>query len=75
MKIITAKQSNEWRIFVLTDDGESLASFDLQDADAAEALFLSLLTPDELAALDTAAANARAIDAEDAANRALAYTH
>ena len=75
MKIITAKQSNEWRTFVLTDDGESLASFALQDSDSAEALFLSLLTPDELSALDTAATNARAIDAEDAANRKLSYTN
>jgi hypothetical protein len=74
MRMTIAEVFNEWQIFILSEDDEVLARFALQDEKAADAFYLSLLTPEQAEAEKAAIEAAWAIDVEDAANRQLGYT-
>ena len=74
MRMTIAEVSNEWQIFILDEDDDVVATFALQDEKAADAFYLSLLTPEQAEAEKSAIEAAWAIEAENAANRQLGYT-
>jgi hypothetical protein len=78
MELNLVETNGEYLFVVLNNDGELVESFARQDEEAAYNFFLSLLSPEELAAEEQYQAATEAIwamQAEDLANRRLGYTN